>query len=130
MAAPFDPFALDLPSTLPVVKPVIKHAARHAAVSAQPVIHGISMLTTFIVSAVSTVAGFGLGWYMRGRGFQGVKNDIANILKDIEELKSKFSPAPAPTPVPVPAPVPTPAPVPVPVPAPVPAPEPVHAPKA
>lgn len=76
-------------STLP-------HIAQHA-----PLIPtGVSYMTAFISSLVSIAAGFGLGWYVKGRGMAGVKIDLANVKTDVENLKAKVTsvaqaPAPA-----------------------------------
>lgn len=43
-------------------------------------------------SMVSLLSGLGLGWYLRGRGLQGVENDIANIKQDVLHIKNYFSP--------------------------------------
>jgi uncharacterized membrane protein YciS (DUF1049 family) len=52
------------------------------------------MNTLVALPFVAAVA-FALGWYIRGRGFQGVKNDLANAEKEISNLKAQLNP-PAP----------------------------------
>ena len=50
---------------------------------------GFSMTSILITSAaiaVSLLAGFGLGWYVKGRGLQGVKNDAANATQAVENV--------------------------------------------
>lgn len=95
------------------------HQAAPAAVAhAAPAIHyvtktvfqGVTYMEAAIASGISILTGFGIGWYVRGRGFAGVAIDIANIKNDIVNLKNKIDP-PAATvvvPVPVVAPVVTP----------------------
>lgn len=75
---------------------------------AKPVIHtmliGVTYMTSLYYSMASLAAGFGLGWYIKGRGMAGVQIDINNIKNDIVNLKNKISPpTPAPVVVSVPA---------------------------
>ena len=39
---------------------------------------GISMTHVIIVTGISLLAGFGIGWYFKGRGMTGVKIDMTN----------------------------------------------------
>lgn len=58
---------------------------------------GVPTLTSIITGIVSLAIGFGLGWYVKGRGMTGVQIDVANIKTDILNLKNKIDPsAPAP----------------------------------
>lgn len=60
-------------------------------------IFGVPSLTSIIASIVSLAIGFGLGWYVKGRGMAGVQIDINNIKTDVLNLKNKIDPsAPAP----------------------------------
>lgn len=73
--------------------PVIKHAAKHVA-HAAPVIHkGFSMLNLIISNVVSLAIGGGLGWYIKGRGLQGVKNDATNAVTSTENVVSEVKAA-------------------------------------
>lgn len=83
------------------VAPHVAHHVAHAAPVAAPIIKtvlvGVTYMTAFIASGISLAAGFGLGWYIKGRGMAGVQIDINNIKTDIVNLKNKIDPsAPAP----------------------------------
>lgn len=73
---------------------VVPHAAPHAVAHVKPVIHtiliGVTYMTAAIYSAIALVSGFGLGWYVKGRGLTGVQNDINNVKLDIAALKAKI----------------------------------------
>lgn len=92
-------------SSMPDVAIHAHHAATHVAhvaktcTMAAPVIkQGFSMLTMFLTSMGSMAAGFGLGWYIKGRGMTGVQIDLNNVKTDVENLKARFStPVAAPT---------------------------------
>jgi len=87
---------------------VAPHVA-HVTHVAKPVIHtmliGVTYMTALYYSMASLAAGFGLGWYIKGRGMSGVQVDISNIKNDILDLKNKIMPVPAPVVPVVPAPV-------------------------
>lgn len=68
----------------------------HIAHCAPLIPTGISYMTAIISSLISLAAGFGLGWYIKGRGMAGVKIDLNNVKTDVENLKSKFN-VPTPT---------------------------------
>lgn len=71
----------------------------HVAHCAPLIPTGISYMTAIISSLISLAAGFGLGWYVKGRGMTGVQNDLNNVKVDISNLKAKFdAPTPAVTP--------------------------------
>lgn len=67
----------------------------HAIVHAKPLIHtvvtGVSYMTALITSSIVGVLCFALGYYVKGRGFAGIKIDVDNIKKDIENLKVSVS---------------------------------------
>lgn len=45
-----------------------------------------------LISPIVTFAiGAGLGWYVRGRGMDGVKIDLDNVKKELENLKTKIA---------------------------------------
>lgn len=71
---------------------VAPHVAHVAHV--KPIIHtmliGVTYMTAIIASSISLAAGFGLGWYVKGRGLTGVQNDINNVKLDIAALKAKI----------------------------------------
>lgn len=69
----------------------LPHHIQHIKPMAHAVVTGVPMLYTAISSLVSMGIGFGLGWYIKGRGMTGVKIDIGNIKTDIENLKAKLS---------------------------------------
>lgn len=79
----------------PHIAHAVKHVVHHAAptmAAVSPVIkQGFSMLTLFLSSMTSMGIGFGLGWYIKGRGMTGVQIDLNNIKADVENLKAKFS---------------------------------------
>lgn len=79
---------------------IAPHAAQHVSHAApviKTVLIGVTYMTAAIASAVSAGIGFGLGWYIKGRGMAGVQIDINNIKTDILNLKAKIDPsAPAP----------------------------------
>lgn len=47
---------------------------------------GFSMLNLIISNLVSLAIGGGLGYYIKGRGLQGVKNDAANAVTTTESV--------------------------------------------
>lgn len=64
---------------------VLHHAATHVA--AVPFYQqGITMLSAGIASLVSLVIGMGAGWYIKGRGFTGVKTDVSNAVTSVENV--------------------------------------------
>lgn len=73
--------------------PTIHHVVAHAAVLKPIIFHGVTYMTALISSAVAAGIGFGLGWYIKGRGMAGVKIDISNIKNDIVALKTKVDPS-------------------------------------
>lgn len=69
------------------------HVAQCAA-QAKPLFNlGYSFMTLFITSLISSGAGFGMGWYIKGRGMTGVKIDLQNVKTDVENLKAKIGQA-------------------------------------
>jgi hypothetical protein len=66
--------------------PHIKHAAKHVAHVAPIIKQGFSMLNLIISNIVSVAIGGGIGWYVKGRGLQGVKNDAANAVTTTENV--------------------------------------------
>lgn len=74
----------------------LHHAPQQIAAVAPVITQGYTMLEAAIASGVSLAVGFGLGWYIKGRGFKGVGYDIENIKKDIEALKARFEAKPVP----------------------------------
>lgn len=68
------------------------HVAAHAAVVKPIIIQGYTMISMLISGAVSAGIGFGLGWYIKGRGMTGVQIDLNNIKTDVENLKAKIFP--------------------------------------
>lgn len=56
-----------------------------------------TIMHTINYTMVSGLAGLGLGWYLRGRGWTGVENDLANIKNDLVVVKNHiFGTTPAP----------------------------------
>jgi hypothetical protein len=55
-------------------------------------ITGVSYMTAIISSLVSVAVGFGLGWYVKGRGVTGVQTDINNakttITADVAKVEA------------------------------------------
>jgi hypothetical protein len=82
----------DLPHHIHHAAPAVKAAVCHAPVIVK---QGYSMISMIVSSAVAAGIGFGLGWYIKGRGMTGVQNDLNNIKTDVENLKAKIFPAPA-----------------------------------
>lgn len=72
----------------------VHHAASHPAVR-HTVHKGVSMFKTFIDIVVTAIvalpAGFGLGWYVRGRGVTGVKTDIKNVSNEVNKVATEVS---------------------------------------
>lgn len=60
---------------------------------------GISYMTAMISSLISLAVGFGLGWYIKGRGMTGVKIDLANVKADVTALGTKVAAINAPAPI-------------------------------
>lgn len=75
----------------PHVAPHVAHVVAHVKPVIQTIHTGVPMLYTFISSVVSLSVGFGLGWYIKGRGMAGVKIDLANVKNDIVNLQAKLS---------------------------------------
>jgi hypothetical protein len=67
----------------------------HCAQQLPQIHYGVSMLTTVISSVVTLGMGFGLGWYVKGRGLTGVQNDLNNVKTDVANIKAQISPTPA-----------------------------------
>lgn len=60
---------------------------KHIAQCAPQLIHiGVPYMYAAIYSLVSLLAGFGLGWYVKGRGWFGVKVDATNAVTEIKSL--------------------------------------------
>ena len=77
-----DLFSPDVVHHAPAVKHAVKHIAQHAPIIKQ----GFSMLTLFITNILSAAVFGGGAWYIRGRGVNGVKIDLANAQKEIQKL--------------------------------------------
>lgn len=45
---------------------------------------GVTYMTAFISTIVALFAGFGVGWYAKGRGLTGVKTDIGNAVNTVK----------------------------------------------
>lgn len=65
-----------------------QYCADHAHIK-----QGLSMLNLIISNAVSVLIGAGLGWYIKGRGLQGVKNDTANAVTATENVVTEVKAA-------------------------------------
>lgn len=74
----------------------LPHHIQHIKPMVHTVVTGVPMLYTVISSLATMALGFGLGWYIRGRGLSGVQIDLVNIKNDVANLKAKIS---APSPV-------------------------------
>lgn len=70
-----------------------KQVAHHAAAAAPVIKQGFSMLSLVISNVVSLAIGGGLGWYIKGRGLQGVKNDTANAVQATENVVTEVKAA-------------------------------------
>lgn len=82
----------------------VAHAAHHVAAVApviKTVLVGVTYKMAAIYSVISLAAGFGLGWYIKGRGMAGVQIDLNNVKTDVENLKDKVFPVATPVPTPV-----------------------------
>lgn len=53
---------------------------------------GVTYMHAILSSAITAVLGFGLGWYIKGRGMTGVQIDLNNVKTDVEALKAKIMP--------------------------------------
>lgn len=51
---------------------------------------------TIIGLAAASAISFGLGWYIKGRGMTGVQIDLNNVKTDVENIKARVFPTPAP----------------------------------
>lgn len=74
--------------------PHIKHAVHHITPHIKHVTHtGVNMLNLAIDTVVSLAVGFGLGYYVRGRGIKGVQTDLSNaqatVTKVADEVQAK-----------------------------------------
>jgi len=86
----FDPF---IHHAAPITKHVTKHVKQVAEVV--PIIkQGYSMLTLILSNLASAALAGGLSWYVSRRGVNGVKTDLNNAKKEIEDIKSKLNPSP------------------------------------
>lgn len=69
------------------VAPHAHHVIKHATHHIKHVTHtGVKMLHLVIDTIVSLAVGFGLGWYIRGRGIKGVKTDLSNANSTVTKL--------------------------------------------
>ncbi len=73
----------------------------HSVPHIQYIMTGVSYMTAIISSLITAGIGFGLGWYVKGRGMTGVKNDLNNVKNDVEALKAKVMPVATPVSTPV-----------------------------
>lgn len=81
--SPFIEVAQQLPvACKPVIKYVTHTVTQHT---------GFYFHTLAIASLVSAAVAAGMAWYVRGRGIQGVKNDMANAQNEVIALKAKIS---------------------------------------
>lgn len=59
---------------------------------------GTTFMHATIAAVVALAVGFGIGWYVKGRGLTGVKTDLTNaktaVTTDVTTLEGKLS-APA-----------------------------------
>lgn len=62
-----------------------------------------TIMHTINYTMVSGLFGLGLGWYLRGRGWTGVENDLVNIKNDLVVVKNHIFGTPAPVVVSAPA---------------------------
>ncbi len=69
--------------------PVI-HTAIHTKQISQYIPTGVSYMTAMVSSAISILVGFGLGWYVKGRGWFGVKMDASNVASQAEKAVSEI----------------------------------------
>ena len=67
--------------------------AQYCADHFPPVTHivhtGIPMLYSIIAVVVSLAAGFGIGWYVKGRGLTGVAIDANNVKAEAEKVTTE-----------------------------------------
>ena len=73
----------------PVVHHTVHHVVNHPVVKQTiykeiSVLHDIINITLAVI--VSLPAGFGLGWYVKGRGVTGVKTDITNAENTVKAV--------------------------------------------
>lgn len=66
----------------------VPHHVAHAA-QIKYIHTGVSYMTSFVAAGVSLVVGFILGWYVKGRGWFGVKVDASNVVKASEKAVSE-----------------------------------------
>lgn len=48
------------------------------------IFHGVSIMHAVIASFAALAAGFGIGWYVKARGWFGVKVDATNVVTKVE----------------------------------------------
>lgn len=48
--------------------------------------HGVTMFSAFVASSIALAAGFGIGWYIKGRGVAGVQIDASNAKNEVEKV--------------------------------------------
>ena len=70
----------------PVAKPII-----HTVVKMVPV--GVTYMNAILASVVSLAAGFGMGWYIKGRGLTGAKIDATNAVTAVEKIPAEVKAA-------------------------------------
>lgn len=54
---------------------------------------GVTMSHAIIAGVVSLLIGFGIGWYVKGRGLTGVKIDATNVVTDAQAVETKVAAA-------------------------------------
>lgn len=73
------------------------HVAPHVITVTKTVLVGVTYMHAIIATVVGTAVGFGLGWYIKGRGFLGVKTDLTNaknvITTEVATLEKTSAPA-------------------------------------
>jgi len=56
---------------------------------------GVSYMSAILSSIISALVGAGigsgLGWYIRGRGVEGVQIDLSNVKKTLQDVESKLA---------------------------------------
>lgn len=77
---------IDIAQHAVACKPVIKTVIQHVPV-------GVTYMHAVIASAISILAGFGIGWYVEGRGWFGVKTDASNAVKAVENVPTEVKTA-------------------------------------
>lgn len=66
-----------------------QYCADHFPVHTQ-LVHSATWTHDFILASITVLVGLGIGWYLKGRGWLGVKIDAGNAVTKVETVGSEI----------------------------------------